>query len=87
MAEPGLHMLEDQLVDLRADPADDRAVAPRQPQCRAAMLEPGVFGLFDQGVHFGREYARVSWYSRVRDAMVCRNRVIAARTADSDRRR
>ena len=32
---PGAHMLLHQLVDLRADPADDLAAALRQPQLRA----------------------------------------------------
>ena len=50
LAGPGAHMLEHQLVDLRADPADDGAVALRQPQHRAGVLEPGILLRVDQPV-------------------------------------
>ena len=48
---PGAHMLEHQVVDLGADPADDPAVALGQPQLRLGMLEPGVLLRVDQAVN------------------------------------
>ena len=43
-------MLEHQLIDLRADPADDIAVPLRQPQDRPGVLEPWIFLRVDQPV-------------------------------------
>ena len=43
-------MLLHQLVDLRADPADDLAAALRQPELGAGMLEPRVLARRDQAV-------------------------------------
>src|SRR5690242_8399267 len=45
-------MLEDELVDLRADAPDDLAVALRQPEFRLRMLEPRVLARRDQAVDF-----------------------------------
>ena len=55
MAEALFPMLLDQIVDLRADPADDLAAAFGQPQLRAGMLEPRVFARGEQAHDLGLE--------------------------------
>src|SRR5213079_2992590 len=50
--EAFFHMLQHQIVDLRADPPDDLAAALGQPQLRARMLEPRVLARGDEPVHF-----------------------------------
>ena len=44
------HMLLDEIVDLRADAADDLAAALGQPQLGPGMLEPRVLARSDQAV-------------------------------------
>ena len=44
------HMLLDEVVDLRADAADDLAAALGQPELGAGMLEPRVLARRDQAV-------------------------------------
>ena len=43
-------MLLNQIVDLRADPADYFAASLGEPQLRASMFEPGVLAGSDQAV-------------------------------------
>ena len=52
-ALPHLHL--DELVDLRADPADRLAAARRQPEAGARMFEPRVLAGRDQRMHFALE--------------------------------
>src|SRR3712207_128230 len=49
------HMALHQIVDLRADPADDAAIALGEPELRPAMPEPGVFLRIDQAMDLGLE--------------------------------
>ena len=44
------HVLEDEIVDLRTDAADDPAAALRQPKLRTGMFEPGVLLRVQQAV-------------------------------------